>query len=308
MNGPRPNQEGWCTITLAADTQARLAIALVSPAAATDIATNINTPSPGATNVTSTSAKALTVAAAGANYGLQVDESTASAATGLKIKPAAAGAGLALTVITSGTNENLTIDAAGNGQIILNGTTVGVLAVQIGGAASGANATGLTLTPAAAGSGFAIGTVSTGSAEKLTIDAKGTGAVIVGGTSTGYVVLGRGSASAIIESGAKAALGSGNVTATAAQLIGGYVTGAQNANTMTTDTAANIDAAIPGVATGDTFMCAYFNSGAGNGTITGGTGVTVRGTSAVIPTSGVGLMFFQRTGAAAYDVLVVGKN
>jgi hypothetical protein len=58
---------------------------------------------------------------------LQVDASTATVATGLKIKGAAAAGGLALSVITSGTNENLTIDAAGAGTITLGGTSTGAI-------------------------------------------------------------------------------------------------------------------------------------------------------------------------------------
>lgn len=80
---------------------------------------------------TSTSANALAVGRQGTtNPVLQVDASTASVATGLKIKGAAAAAGLALSVITSGTNENLTIDAAGSGTITLGGTSTGAIALS----------------------------------------------------------------------------------------------------------------------------------------------------------------------------------
>lgn len=78
--------------------------------------------------VTSASATALTVGLNGAtNPALLIDASTASSATGLKIKSAAAAAGLALSVTTSGTNENLTIDAAGSGTITLGGTSTGAI-------------------------------------------------------------------------------------------------------------------------------------------------------------------------------------
>lgn len=75
--------------------------------------------------ITSTSGTAFTVAASGSNYGLHIDESTASAATGLRIKPAAAGSGLALSTISPGTNENLTIDAKGTGTVTIGGTSTG---------------------------------------------------------------------------------------------------------------------------------------------------------------------------------------
>lgn len=78
--------------------------------------------------VTSSSASALTAGRQGAtNPALQVDASTATSATGLKIKSAAAAGGLALSVITSGTNENLTIDAAGSGTITVGGTSTGAI-------------------------------------------------------------------------------------------------------------------------------------------------------------------------------------
>lgn len=78
--------------------------------------------------VTSTSATALTVGRQGATSpALQIDASTATSATGLKVKSAAAAGGLALSVITSGTNENLTIDAAGSGTITLGGTSTGAI-------------------------------------------------------------------------------------------------------------------------------------------------------------------------------------
>lgn len=87
----------------------------------------------GATNaaqliITSNNANALAVGANGTtNPVLQVDDSTASVATGLKIKGAAAAGGLALSVISSGSNENLSIDAKGTGTITFGGTSSGNL-------------------------------------------------------------------------------------------------------------------------------------------------------------------------------------
>lgn len=65
------------------------------------------------------------------NPAFNVDDSTASSATGLNIKSAAAAAGLAVSVISSGTNENLTIDAKGSGTI--NFASVSTGAVQLNG-------------------------------------------------------------------------------------------------------------------------------------------------------------------------------
>lgn len=82
----------------------------------------------GDLSLTSTGASAFAVGRQGAtNPVLQVDASTTTVATGLKIKGAAAAGGLALSVITSGTNENLTVDAAGSGTITVGGTSTGAI-------------------------------------------------------------------------------------------------------------------------------------------------------------------------------------
>ncbi len=95
--------------------------------------------------ITSTSANALTVGPAGTtNPSFNVDASTASAATGLNVKSAAAAGGLAVSVISSGTNESLTIDAKGSGTVSIAGTSTGLIALGRG--ALKAVVTGLTLT------------------------------------------------------------------------------------------------------------------------------------------------------------------
>jgi hypothetical protein len=147
----------------------------------------------------------------------------ASAATGLKITPAAAASGLAIATISSGTNENMTLDAKGSGTIGigtistgaitlgaatgvtgaltitsasasaltvgLNGATNPVLKVN---AATATVATGLAVTGAAATAGLALAVISSGTNENLTLNAKGSGTITVGGVSTGNVVLGGG--------------------------------------------------------------------------------------------------------------------
>lgn len=78
--------------------------------------------------ITSASASALAVGLNGAtNPAFLVDASTATSATGLKVKSAAAAGGVALSVITSGTNENFAIDAAGSGTITFGGTSTGAI-------------------------------------------------------------------------------------------------------------------------------------------------------------------------------------
>jgi hypothetical protein len=76
--------------------------------------------------ITSSSANALTAGLNGStNPAFNVDASTSSSATGLNVKSAAAAGGLAISVLSSGTNENLTIDAKGSGTITFGGVSTG---------------------------------------------------------------------------------------------------------------------------------------------------------------------------------------
>lgn len=76
--------------------------------------------------ITSTSANALAVGANGTtNPVLKVNANTASVATGVTIVGAAASGGVAVSAISSGTDENLTLDAKGAGAITLGGTSTG---------------------------------------------------------------------------------------------------------------------------------------------------------------------------------------
>jgi len=76
--------------------------------------------------ITGANANALDVGPNGAtNPTLQIDTSTASAATGIKVKSAAAAGGVAVSTVSSGTNESLTIDAKGTGTLTLQGTATG---------------------------------------------------------------------------------------------------------------------------------------------------------------------------------------
>lgn len=81
--------------------------------------------------IASVAITALAVGPAGAtNPTLQVDSSVASAATGIKVTGAAAAGGVAIAAISSGTNENLTIDAKGSGTITIGGTSTGSFVVS----------------------------------------------------------------------------------------------------------------------------------------------------------------------------------
>lgn len=109
--------------------------------------------------VTSASASALAVGRQGATApALQVDASTASSATGLKITAKAAASGLALAVISSGTNENLTVDALGTGTITVGGTSTGnIILSRAATAVSIAATAAITSSGATSGIGYATG-------------------------------------------------------------------------------------------------------------------------------------------------------
>jgi hypothetical protein len=80
--------------------------------------------------ITSASANALAVGLNGAtNPAFNVDASTATSATGLNIKSAAAAGGLAISVISSGTNEALTINAKGSGTIGIGSVSTGTVTI-----------------------------------------------------------------------------------------------------------------------------------------------------------------------------------
>lgn len=80
----------------------------------------------GTLTVTSTSASATAIGRNGStNPALTVDASTSSSATGIKVKSAAAAGGVAVSVTSSGTDENLSVDAKGSGTITLGGTSTG---------------------------------------------------------------------------------------------------------------------------------------------------------------------------------------
>lgn len=134
----------------------------------------------GRITATSTNAAAFAVGRQGStNPVLQVDASASTVVTGLKVTGAAAAGGAALAVISSGTNEALTIDAKGSGTITLNGTGTGNVTtprplrttdttgssststgslVASGGLGVGENIRAAGLISAAAASGYYLGT------------------------------------------------------------------------------------------------------------------------------------------------------
>jgi len=176
----------------------------------------------GAVSITSSSATSFTVGLNGAtNPVLQVDSSTGSQASGLKITGGVSAGALLLDVISSGTNNDLTVNAKGTGNIKLGTTSTGAVqitpslqvsaAVIVTSAASNSIAigpsgntnpifvvdsstasavAGLKITGAATGGTVAMVIQDSGSNASLTLNAKGTGTVGIGTVSTGVITLG----------------------------------------------------------------------------------------------------------------------
>ncbi|HXB11720.1 MAG TPA: hypothetical protein VNZ45_07025, partial [Bacteroidia bacterium] len=111
-------------------------------------------------DITGANANALSVGPNGTtNPTFNVDTSTASAATGLNIKGAAAAGGLAVSTLSSGSNENLTIDAKGTGTIGLNtvGTTSGLVTIGNSTSLAGLQVNGLTNITSASANALTVG-------------------------------------------------------------------------------------------------------------------------------------------------------
>ena len=96
--------------------------------------------------------------------------------------------------------------------------------------------------------------------------------------------------------------GAGAQTISIPQIMGGVAvfTGAAGAVTYTSETAANILAAMPGMDIGDTYMFVLSNTAAQVATIAGGTGVTASGNLTVNATAKMFLL--ERTGAATMNL------
>lgn len=107
------------TVVVYANSQANVGTATIS--VSTTSATSAST-----TNITSAASTAFTVGPNGTtNPTFQVDASVSSEATGVKITGAAAASRAKIAVISSGTDEGLSIDAKGAGTIRLGATSTG---------------------------------------------------------------------------------------------------------------------------------------------------------------------------------------
>jgi hypothetical protein len=125
----------------------------------------------GATTITTTSTLGLAVGRQGATDPvLRIDAGTSSVATGIRITGAAAAGGVAVAAISSGTDENLTINAKGAGTVTINGTATGNIVMGRAVTGVSTSVTGLvtsrsaTATPAAASAvaGLSMGSSAIG--------------------------------------------------------------------------------------------------------------------------------------------------
>lgn len=88
----------------------------------------------GIVTISSNSTSALAVGANGAtNPQLLINAATGSAATGFSVTGAAAGGGVALAAISSGTNENASLNAKGSGVINIGSVSTGGVVLAAGG-------------------------------------------------------------------------------------------------------------------------------------------------------------------------------
>lgn len=217
-------------------------------------------------------------------------------------------------IATFGTIGSAAISAAGT----ITGTSASASALAVGrlgattpalkvDASAATQVTGLEIVANAAASGVAVRAISSGTDETLNVNAKGAGLISVGGVSTGLVGTGIGSAQQTIQGGANASLATQNITPTAAQLLGGYISHASTtgAGTNTLPLASLLDTALGAHAvTGATLYVTYANTGSQTVTLTTNTGWTLVGTVAV----GAGknaLLILRRTGSGTWDALQI---
>ncbi len=275
---------------------------------------------PGAT-FTGTSATTFVVTT-GTNTIFQVDCSVGSAATGVKITGQTAGSGARVAAISSGTNEALDLDPKGTQTVNLNshaGTAANAGATVLGSlAVTSTSATALTVgrqgatNPAfrvsasaatqltgilitgqtTGGTGALISVISSATNESLRIDAKGSGTIGIGLTSTGIITLGANTA----------ITGTETITSTSASALAVGRQGATNpvlqvdASTGTVVTGVSIKGNVSGGGVSITVISTASNEGLllnaiGSGSIqigSSGTGTIFLGntSAAVIQTSG----------------------
>lgn len=253
------------------------------------------------TTVTSTSANSLAVGPAGAtNPALNVDSSAGSCATGWNHVGNAAGSGAALAVISSGTNENATIDAKGSGTLTFGGTSTGnIVFSRLVNMALGVTASAATFPITGQ-----VGSSSVGGAMALTGGAGNGafngGAITVTGGASGAGATGAGGALTFTGGAAASTNGAGG----AGSLIGGAGTGTGAGGAVAvTGGAGGAGATGNGGAAAVTGGAATSTNGVGGAiTVTGGLGTGTQAGGAVTITSGAA----GATGVAGVVSIAVG--
>lgn len=165
------------------------------------------------------------------------------------------------------------------------------------------NVTGVNIIARAAAAGVDVTATSSGTDETIRFNAKGAGLITIGLTSTGLVAAGLGAAKNLIQGGAVATLATQNITPTAAQLLGGYISHASTtgAGTNTLPLASLLDTALGAAAvTGAAFDVLYTNTGTQTVTLTTNTGWTLVGTVAVGSGKNARISC-RRTGSGTWD-------
>jgi hypothetical protein len=99
-------------------------------------------------------------------------------------------------------------------------------------------------------------------------------------------------------------------TLTAAAIVGAVITrsGPNGPFTDTTDTAANIIAAIPNPSIGQSWILTYINTSPYNGTLAAGSGVTLSGVASVFPGNSTSLFLVTYTGPGAISIRLLASS
>lgn len=149
--------------------------------------------------------------------------------------------------VTGGSQNISALGTIGSGAITVTATSASSLAVGRQGAtdpvlkvdaSTGSVATGISITGAAAAGGVALAAISSGTNEALKIDAKGSGTITVGGTSTGAITLTRATTmSAALTYGgvtlSNAVTGTGNMVLATSPTLTTPVLGTPSSGTLT---------------------------------------------------------------------------
>jgi len=95
---------------------------------------------------------------------------------------------------------------------------------------------------------------------------------------------------------------------TAAQVLGGIIThnSKTGASTLTVPTGALLDAAVPGLAIGETIKCYYINRGNQEITVTAAAGITIGDAGQTVATNESALLVFLKTASETFVCYHIG--